>query len=86
MKKLLEIALNLDPMRLVPSSTFKSEIVILNHNEFEKLANHLNITLSDVIKNEWDTIKIKNTIFKKQSIKLERNMKLNIINGQLLKK
>jgi hypothetical protein len=78
MNKKLEIALGLNPGKLVPSKTFKSDLVLLDKKEFDLLHSHIN---SEMNKHEWDTIIIANTIFKKRSLTQERKLKLKSLKG-----
>jgi hypothetical protein len=49
-------------------TTFKSELFLLQKNEFDNLRKHISISDLSIDENNWDTIIIGNKIFKKQKL------------------
>lgn len=66
-KEALEKALSMDYIKLVPSTTLKSELFLLTNDEFEQLRKHINISDYQMSENDYDTIIICNRIFKKSN-------------------
>lgn len=64
-QEILEKVFNMHDTQLAPSTTMKSELVLLTSDEFEKLYKHINRDLSVVYEHDYNTIIIGGTIFRK---------------------